>query len=464
MTKKMSFSKIVGSASIGNILEYYDFLLFVYLAPHISSLFFPPGDNLSALIAGLGIYALGYFMRPLGAILFGYIGDTYGRKKALTTSIIMMAIPTALIGCLPTYQSIGIFSPLLLTLCRLLQGLCVGGEYNGASIFVVENVEENRRTFAGSLITSSSALGGLVGSAVAGFVLLSFMPPWAWRGAFVTGAFIGIFGLYVRLKVSENNPIVPNHERAPFLEAVKNHPRSVLCTMGMAAFSGIMFHMSLSYISIFLATVKQWPLTQSLAVVSSGMVLYIALVPLVGRIADYYGSKKTMVSGTIATIIGIYPALLLLTWSTSLPGVLLGVFLLVALSAWFQAPMNYYMATLFPAKCRYSGVAFSYSLAMAMFGGTTSMILTFLIQQTNNPLTCAFYVLFGACLGLPAIIKSKPILSSDDPLSTELVNGAEKTQVNFNTSRGTKKNVLLPKAASTREPGGLPTRKKWMPT
>ncbi len=461
MATKSSFSKIVGSATIGNILEYYDFLLFVYLAPHISSLFFPPGDSVSALIAGLGIYALGYFMRPLGGILFGYIGDTYGRKKALTTSIIMMAIPTALIGCLPTYQSIGIFSPLLLTLCRLLQGLCVGGEYNGASIFTVENVKGDRRTFAGSLITSSSAVGGLLGSAVAGLVLLSFMPPWAWRGAFIAGALIAIFGLYIRLKVIENNPIVVNHERAPLLEAIKNHPRSILCTMGIAAFSGIMFHMSLSYISIFLATVKHWPLTQSLGVVSSGMVLYIALVPLVGKMADSLGVRNTMISGALATIVGIYPALFLLTWSTSLSGVLMGVFLLVSLSAWFQAPMNYYMATLFPPKCRYSGVAFSYSLAMAIFGGTTSMILTFLIQQTNNPFVCGFYVLFGACLGLLAVIKSKPILSSDDPLSTELIKATENRQRNHNMSRSAKKNIVLPKEAATKN---LLSRKTWMPT
>lgn len=422
MTKKMSFSKIVSSAAVGNVLEYYDFTLFVYLAPHIGPLFFPKGDKITAIIAALGIYALGYFMRPLGGILFGYIGDTYGRKNALTLSIIMMAIPTVLIGCLPTYEAIGVYSPILLTCCRLLQGLCVGGEYNGASIFAVENVEKGR-AFAGSLVTSSSALGGLIGSAVSGVVLMSFMPSWAWRGAFILGALIALFGLYVRLKVTENKPLERLSQRAPFLEAIKKHPRSVLCTMGIAGFSGIMFNLSLSYISIFLTTVKQWPITQALAVVSSGLVLYITIVPIVGRLADYFGTRITILTGAIGTILGIFPAIYLLTWSTSVTGILAGVYLLIILSAWFQAPMNYYMATLFPPECRYSGVAFSYSAAMAMFGGTTSMILASLIQWTHNPFVCVFYVLFGACIGLLGVYYSRPLVFENDALTDEDVKG-----------------------------------------
>lgn len=461
MTKKMSFSKIVGSAAIGNVLEYYDFTLFVYLAPHISPLFFPMEDKMTAIIAGLGVYAVGFFMRPLGAVLFGYIGDTYGRKQALTTSIIMMAIPTALIGCLPTYQSIGILSPLLLTLCRLLQGLCVGGEYNGAGIFAVENVQ-NKRTLAGSFVTSSSALGGLLGSAVAGLVLLPFMPPWAWRGAFVAGALIGVFGLYIRLKISENNPIIPVNRRAPLLEAIKSHPRSILCTMGIAAFSGIMFYLSLTYISVFLSTFKHWPLTQALGVVSFGLVLYVSLVPLVGRIADYFGARTTMITGALATIIGIYPIFFLLTWATSLPGILVGVSLLVALSAWFQAPMNAYFATLFPPECRYSGIAFSYSLAMAIFGGTTSMILAFLIKLTNNPLVGVLYVLLGACLGLLAVIKSKPALSTHHSLSAGSHNDT-KNRLNFILSKGGKQSTTFPNKPPKKSKK-LSLRRRWVST
>lgn len=416
--KKTGFSKIVGSAGIGNVLEYYDFTLFVFLAPHISPLFFPTGNNITAIIAGLGVYAMGYFIRPLGAIIFGHIGDIYGRKQALTLSIIVMGIPTILIGCLPGYQSIGVLSPLLLTLCRLFQGLSVGGENNGAGIFTIENVQGNQRVFAGSLITSSSAFGGLLGSSVAGFVLLPFMPYWAWRGAFIAGALIAIFGLYVRLQVIENNAIKNTGPRSPFLEALKNHPRSVFCVIGIAAFTGIMYNLTLTYLGVFLATFKKWPLTNSLGIVSFGTIVYIFLVPAIGYFVERIGIRKIMILSAIATIVLIYPIFWILTVTTDLYTVLIITILLVVLTATFHAPINFYMASLFPPSCRYSGVALSYSIGMAIFGGTTSMILASLVYWTNNPLFCVFYVIFGALLALLAIVLIKPTqaLSSNDPL------------------------------------------------
>jgi MHS family proline/betaine transporter-like MFS transporter len=179
MKKIHSDKKTITAAMSGNILEYYDFTLFVYLTPIIGPLFFPSEDKVISLIAGLGTYALGYFIRPLGGIFFGYIGDTFGRKNALTLSIFLMAISTCLMGCLPTYQAIGPTAPILLILLRLMQGLSAGGEYNGAAIFTVENVKPKGAGFAGGIITSSSAIGGLAGSAMAMIVTLPFMPNWA---------------------------------------------------------------------------------------------------------------------------------------------------------------------------------------------------------------------------------------------------------------------------------------------
>ena len=178
---KSSDKKIILASMAGNVLEYYDFTLFVFLTPLISPLFFPAEDKVISLIAGLGTYAVGFFMRPFGSLFFGYIGDTWGRKKALTLSIFMMAIPTVLIGCLPTYEQVGMMAPLLLITCRLFQGLCAGGEYNGASIFTVENIQKAGAGLAGSFITSSSAIGSLSASIVASLVSLPGMQTWAWR-------------------------------------------------------------------------------------------------------------------------------------------------------------------------------------------------------------------------------------------------------------------------------------------
>jgi len=419
----MSFSKIVGSAAVGNILEYYDFTLFVFLAPHISPLFFPANDPIVSIIAGLGVYALGYFMRPLGAILFGYIGDIYGRKQALTLSIMMMGIPTFFIGCLPTYQTLGLASPILLTLFRLFQGLCVGGEYNGASIFSIENVQKKHRALAGSFITSSSALGALLGSSVAALIVLPVMPPWAWRVAFIIGSFLALIGLFIRLKIMENNPITPQSmKQIPFLEALKHHPRSVFCTMGVAAFTGITYNLTLTYTSIFLKTFKHWTLSQSLGVVSYATILYIVLNPIVGKFTDKIGVKRMMMLAIVGMTISIYPVFLTFSLATSLASVLLSISILVILTSLFHAPVNVYMASLFPLTCRYSGVALSYSTAMALFGGTTSMILTFLTHWTGTPLVAILYVLFGASIAFFAILKSPTLLTSESFASLPIKN------------------------------------------
>lgn len=418
MNKKISFSKIVSSAVFGNILEYYDFTLFAFLAPHISPLFFPAEDSLSAIMAGLGVYAVGYFMRPLGAIFFGYIGDVYGRKQALTLSVIMMGLPTMIIGCLPTYTSIGILSPLFLTLCRLFQGLCVGGEYSGAVIFTLENISERRQVVAGSLITASSALGGLCGSMVAMLVLLHPMPSWMWRCAFILGAIIAVVGLYIRLRIMENNPIVYVKRKAPFWEVVQKHPQTILYNIGITGFTGIMYNVSLTYLGIFLTTVKRWPLSLALSVVSLATGFYILMVPLFAKLADDIGVRRTLIMGAIATILVIYPVFSILTAATNFLTVLLGTMVLVLVTACFHGPLNFYMTTLFPSRCRYSGMAVSYSLGMAFLGGTTSLILTSLVQWAGDPMICVAYVEAGAFLGLFCVIRARPALEREGQILT----------------------------------------------
>jgi MHS family proline/betaine transporter-like MFS transporter len=410
--KKNKSSRIIAAAMLGNSLEYYDFTLFVFLAPVISPLFFPSEDKVVSLIVGLGTFAVGFLMRPLGAILFGYIGDKYGRKRALTLSIILMAIPTFFIGLLPVYETIGIFAPVALILLRLFQGLCTGGEYNGAGIFVVENVEPRKAGFAGGMITASSAIGSLVGSSVASICTLQTMPSWAWRVAFMFGIVIGLIGLYIRQQLSDSyfTKILNEKKKRPqfpLIEAMKNSPSSILCVIGIAAFSGIMYYTSMSYVSVFLTTFQKWPPSEALFVLSFGILSYILLAPLSGWMSDRFGGRAVMISGAVATLLGIYPALFLLTSEAGIVAVVSAQLILVILAAWFQGPMNLFMAGLFKAENRYSGLAFSYCVGMAIFGGTTPMISTTLVQWTGNPLTPAFYVILGSIIGLISVYYSK---------------------------------------------------------
>ncbi len=419
--KKIKSSKIITAAMVGNSLEYYDFTLFVFLSPIISPLFFPSENKIASLIATLGTYAVGYFVRPLGATAFGYIGDIYGRKRALTLSIILMAIPTFMIGLLPSYATLGILAPIALILLRALQGFCTGGEYNGAAIFAVENVEPHKAGFAGGMVTASSSIGALMGSIVASLCTLELMPSWAWRVAFLFGIVVGLIGFYIRQRITEVYFIKFLEEnkqkpKFPLIEVMRKYPSAIFCTMGIAAFSGIVYNISMSYVSVFLTVFQGWSPSEALFVMSFGILSYIVLAPLSGWMSDKYGGKIVMILGCIATLLGIYPFLFLVTSETSILAVIIGQLALVILAAWFQGPMNLFMAELFPPETRYSGLAFGYSVGMAIFGGTTSMIATFLANWTGNPLAPAFYVILGSIIGLVSVVYSKrktPLRKSD---------------------------------------------------
>ena len=410
--KKISDKKIILSSMMGNVLEYYDFTLFVFLTPLISPLFFPAEDKVVSLIAGLGTYAVGFFMRPFGSLFFGYIGDTYGRKRALVLSIFMMAVPTCLIGLLPTYKQIGIAAPLLLICCRLCQGLCTGGEYNGAAIFTVENIQKTGAGLGGSFITSSSAIGSLSASVVASLVSLPWMPTWAWRCAFLVGVVIAGVGFYLRQHVNERIHFSESRQkRKAFMhlkQSLRQNVKAVLCTFGIAACSGMMYAAALRYSGIFLTTFLHWPLSESLTVVMLGTILYILLVPVGGYMADRFGEKRVMLTGAAATLLGVYPIMLLLSKANTFSKALMAEFFLVVLAAWFQSPMNALMAKLFPLSSRYSGLAFGYTTGMATFGGTMTMLATVLTHWLDNPLAPVAYLMAGAFMGLVAVIIANP--------------------------------------------------------
>ena len=182
----MNRNKSMVSAMIGNALEYYDVMLYGFFALTIAPLYFPSNSPLTSHIAAMGAFAAGFLVRPLGGLIFGHIGDTYGRKKALVLSVLLATIPTFMIGILPTYDAIGIWAPIILICCRLVQGLCVAGEYVGASILIAEYTQRNKAGFACSLLPSSSLIGATIGSAFGAIATLSSMPPWAWRVPFMS--------------------------------------------------------------------------------------------------------------------------------------------------------------------------------------------------------------------------------------------------------------------------------------
>jgi MHS family proline/betaine transporter-like MFS transporter len=200
--------KTLLAGAIGNVLEWYDFALYGYFAPVLASLLFPSDSRSLSLISAFGVFTVGFLARPLGAMLFGYWGDTLGRRHALAWSILLMAVPTCLVGLLPTYGTIGVLAPIALTLCRFLQGLSVGGEFTGSATFLVEHAAASQRGYVGSWAGFSAQIGALLGSGVGALIASSLteeaLHQWGWRIPFVRGGLIAVAGWYVRTSVPES--------------------------------------------------------------------------------------------------------------------------------------------------------------------------------------------------------------------------------------------------------------------
>jgi MHS family proline/betaine transporter-like MFS transporter len=405
--KKLS-KKIFVASMIGNALEFYDFTIYGFFVAIISPVFFPATDSLTSLISGFGVFAIGFLTRPLGAIFFGHIGDKFGRRKALSFTIIWMAIPTVIIGLLPTYQQIGIAAPILLTLCRVVQGFSAGGEYNGAGVFVIEHSPENKRGFLGGLLTSSGSMGALLASGVGAFFMLPFMPSWAWRVPFFLGGLIAIVGLYMRQQIDESPEFKQAYlqkkpDTLPIFSVLKGNKISFLCTIGIGAMATVPFYIILAYMNPMLLT-KGKVVASSMMLISALMsIICVISLPLMGYLSDKIGQSKLMIYAASLMIIFAYPFLWVFE-NGSLASIILFQAFIMILTEAYTGPSNAFMYKLFDTSQRYTGVALGYTLGLAIFGGTTPYISANLIKYLGSPYTPAFYLIGVGILGLISAI------------------------------------------------------------
>jgi MHS family proline/betaine transporter-like MFS transporter len=404
--------KNFAAAFIGTALEFYDFALFGLLAPIFSTLFFPKEDPIAALIASYCIFAAGFLIRPLGGIFFGYIGDTFGRKKAMVISILAVVIPTTLIGLLPTYDQIGLLAPITLSLCRLLQGLCAGGEFSGAAIFVIEHAKEDRRYFSGSLVTASSVVGMLAASSMASLCALEAMPSWGWRVPFLLSFPVGLLGFYIRKNTQETAAFNkahkdPNEKPETFLDIIKNNFSSLLITFGIGCFIGVLYYVPFVFMGHYHTLVTSLSMSITLFIITLGLVVYMFCLALAGHMADKFGPQKVMLTIVFATLILAYPAFWLIQ-SGQLSLVIKGEIILSILAGLFVGPANGLTAGLFDVKGRCRGVSFSLSLGISLLGGLTPVFLVYIINQTQLLSWPAAWMIFGALIaGISVTASSK---------------------------------------------------------
>lgn len=401
----MKKRKIIGSAIIGNIVEYYDFGLYAVFTPIIGRLFFPEvGDQLVQTLLAFSVFALGFFMRPLGGFVFGYIGDKLGRKIALSISIIGMAASTFMIGILPSYQEIGILATIILVLIRLCQGLCVGGEGAGVAIFVLEHLEGYRPGLIGSIVMASNMVGTLL-AAFVGILLHHFCPDGhCWRYAFIAGGVIGSIGLYMRYQLNET-PVFDaikdsrKTNKHPLITAFKTHLPEMLVVLVVGGATSAVAYTIRGYLNVFFLQVLGYSQEDALYFTSIALFTMIVLLPVFGIVADKTGYRRFFFIICYTVILTIIPVYMLMANPEHNVGmVLLGLITLGALSSAICAPAYPYAIKAFEADLRFSGVAVSWNLGNALLGGTTPMISTFLTDYFKSPIAPAFYLIAVAAI------------------------------------------------------------------
>jgi MHS family proline/betaine transporter-like MFS transporter len=408
--------KVFLSALLGNIVEYYDYSLYGFLAGILSASFFPSNDPAISLLKTFGVFALGSFAKPLGAIVFSRLGDRFGRKVALRFNIIGIALPTVLIGLLPSYEIWGYLSPLILILCRLVQGFFVGGEADGVRIFILEHTPRQYACFANSL-SSVSATGGIyLASLAAGFFVLPSLPSWSWRIPFLLGGVLGIITVWLRRYLLETPDFIKsiseeNHTQAtPFPKLIKilsQNKRSLFATILLCGSVGGTYHYFLVFWNIYLSKILGMISQEAAgAYTSVGILVYTLSAPIAGFIADHWRSYLVLKYSWVMSLLLIGVSGLVLWYKMS--SLILFLLLAIALS-FFSTPLYALLMQQFPVRHRYQCLSIGHSIGSLLFSGTAPLIGTFLWQKTQLPafsLIYPFFLLGIAGVGLK-LLKSK---------------------------------------------------------
>ncbi len=404
--------KVLVSGMIGNGLEWYDYALYGQMAWLLSKLFFPEGDPTVTLIATYGIFAAGFLVRPLGAILFGWIGDAYGRKTAMVIAVLMMAIPTGCIGLLPTYEQIGILAPILLTIIRLLQGLSLGGEFSGSITYIVEHAPAGKRGLSGSASLVSLNLGFLLGLLVTqgcmGLMGEEAFREWGWRVPFITGIAIGFIGFYIRTHCHESPAYTEakangHLSKKPVREVFARHPWQIVQGFAMYMTVTMPFYLTAIYFISFSHKQLGLPMEDVMWLNVVNMLAMMLLYVPSAKLSDRIGRRPVLAAGAVLMLCAVYPLFTFLTPGAPLMQILLAQALFALILGFYIGPIPAMLVELFPTSVRYTGMAVAYNLSAALFGGTAPMVCEWLVKTTGSYASIAGYVIFCNLLSLAAI-------------------------------------------------------------
>ncbi|WP_338829831.1 MFS transporter [Bradyrhizobium sp. 27S5] len=398
--------KTIVAASLGNMFECFDLIIYGTMAGTIAKLFFPATNDTSSLLLFLGTFGVTFFVRPLGAVYLGNLGDKIGRREVMSLSLLLMTAGMLIVALAPSYASAGVLAPIAVVAGRVLQGFSAGGEFGSATALLAEH-DPRRRGYVASWQTATQGFALGLASAFGALLTWGLSPDqfetWGWRVPFLFGAALGPIGIYIRRAVIESSEFSePTEAKQPALEMFRSEKMRVLVASGLIVLATITIWMAVFMPTYATKQFQMEPATAFVGTVVTGLVIFL-LSPVIGALSDFIGRTATMTIGTVAALVLAYPAFAVVKQSPTLGTLVTVQGLLGLVIALYFAPLPALMAEIFPARMRTSGLALSYNLGVAIFGGSTPFVLTGLSSISGDPLSPSYYVMFGALVSGAAI-------------------------------------------------------------
>lgn len=422
--------RVLVASLVGSTIEWFDYFLYGTVAALVfNQLFFVTDDPAFGTLYAFAAFALAFLIRPFGGIIFSHIGDKIGRKRTLVLTLSLMGLATFLMGVLPTYQTIGIWAPVLLILLRLVQGLGLGGEWGGALLLAVEYAPKEKRGLFGSIPQMGVTLGMLMGTLALSVMTLlpddAFLT-WGWRVPFILSALLVVFGLWIRKGIDETPSFKKIQEKGdvpklPIADTIRYHWREVLIAIGAKVVETAPFYIFGTFIVSYATQNLDFSETNALNAVTIGTIATTILMPIMGAFSDKVGRKPLYIGGTIFMILYAFPYFWLLHQGSVAMLFLATVIGLGIIWAPITAVLGTMFSEIFSARVRYTGISLGYQIGAAVAGGTAPLIATALLIRFNNSyIPVALYIIFTAVISLIAVItvkdKRAEDLDADDPL------------------------------------------------
>jgi len=410
-TPPASRARQVTAAVIGNALEWYDFIVYGFVAKLFADAFFPSDDPNTALLKALATFGVGFFMRPVGGILLGVYADRKGRKAALQMIIWLMTLALALITLAPPYAAIGVGAPIIIVVARMLQGFASGGEFSSATAFLVESAPGHRRGLYGSWQVFGQCLAVFAGSGIAALVTGLLAPEavssWGWRIPFAIGLLIAPVGLWMRRHMRESEDFIrarAAEQAVPLLKVLRENQRAVVVTLSLSMAAAASFYVILVNMPTFASAALGLPTDKVFIIQMGSVALMTAIIPLSGWLSDLYGRLPLLIIGTVGPGLLIYPLYAWMAAAPSLGKLLTTQLLLCGFMGISYGPGPTAMAEQFTTRVRSSGLAAANNVGVMLAGGFAPFIVTWLVGYTGNLVSPAWYVLMGVVIGLPGFI------------------------------------------------------------